>query len=136
MFQGLDHLAIVVKNTEEALKFYRDVLGLPVVVSEVVNDPPVRLTHLDMGNTHLQLVEPIDDDHPLQQFLTEHGEGLHHFCFKVDNVPQTVDALPAHGLKSRFPNPHSGPKGKQAAFLDPEDTRGILIEITGEAGDD
>ena len=135
MFKGLDHLAIVVKDTEEALSFYRDVLGLPVLVSEVVNTPPVRLTHLDMGNTVLQLVEPIDDDHPLQNYLAEHGEGLHHFCFRVDDVPTTMNALPQHGLKATAETPHSGVEGRQAAFIHPDKTRGVLIEFTGEAPD-
>lgn len=135
MFQSLDHIAIVVKDTEEALKFYRDVLQLPVVVSEIVNTPPVRLTHLDMGNTELQLVEPIDDDHPLQAYLAEHGEGLHHLCFRVDNVSHIIDSLPQHGLKARSPFPHSGPRNRQAGFIDPENTRGVLFEFTGDTPD-
>lgn len=132
MFNRLDHIAIVVKDTEEALKFYRDVLGFPVVVSEVVNDPPIRLTHLDLGNTHLQLVEPIDDDHPLQEHLANHGETLHHICFYVDDVAQTVSLWPERGLAQRGDKLHSGPNGREAAFMDPTTTRGIVMEITGE----
>lgn len=66
MFNKLDHLAIVVRDTDEALKFYRDILGLPVLFSQDLPDAPVKLTHLDMGNTHLQLVQPLTTDHPLQ----------------------------------------------------------------------
>lgn len=132
MFQQLDHIAIVVSNTDEALTFYRDVLGLPVVLSEVVNDPPVKLTHLDMGNTHLQLVEPIGDDHPLQEYLRTHGEGLHHLCFQVESVTETIPNLPDRGLAPRSPAPHSGPNGRKAGFIDPATTRGVLIEFTSE----
>ena len=135
MFQGLDHIAIVVRDTEDALKVYRDVLGLPVVVSEVVNDPPVRLTHLDMGNVHLQLVEPVSDDHPLHAYLDEHGEGLHHLCFRVENVPETIAKLPSIGLHALNDTPHSGPKNREAGFIDPSNTRGVRFEFTGDPTD-
>ena len=132
MFNRLDHIAIAVKDTEEALKFYRDKLGLPVVLSEEMADSNVRLTHLDLGNLHLQLVEPLTADHPLQQHLATHGEGLHHLCLHVDNVPKTVKTLPSMGLEPRNPHLHSGPRGREAAFINPDQTRGVLWELTGE----
>ena len=73
MFTGLDHLAIVVPDTEEALKTWRDRFGFPVLFSEVVNDGATRLTHLDLGNTQLQLVEPLKQDTPLAEWLQQHG---------------------------------------------------------------
>lgn len=132
MFKQLDHLAIVVRDTDESLKFYRDVLGLPILFSEILPDQPVRLTHLDMGNTHLQLVQPLTDEHPLQGWLDEHGEGLHHFCFYVDDVTQMIQELPKHGIPSRDKSARSGPNGREAAFIEPENTRGVLIEITSD----
>jgi len=66
MFKGLDHLAIAVPDTEEALKVWRDKFGFTVLYSEDVNGATVRLTHLDLGNTQLQLVQPLTSDHPLQ----------------------------------------------------------------------
>ena len=130
MFKSLDHIAIVVQNTDEALGYYRDQLGLPVVVDEVLEDAGVRLTHLDLGNTHLQLVQPTREDHPLQEHLKSHGEGLHHLCLYVDSVEKTCEALPAHGIQTR--PPHSGPNGRSAAFLEPESTRGVLWELTSD----
>ncbi|MEO1164715.1 MAG: methylmalonyl-CoA epimerase [Chloroflexota bacterium] len=132
MFKRLDHIAIAVHNTDKALTFYRDVLGLTVVFSEQLSDNPVRLTHLDMGNTHLQLVEPLTDDHPLQEWLDQHGEGLHHFCFYVDSVKGTLQQLPSHGMHAQDSEPRSGPNGRQAAFISQSDTHGVLIEITSE----
>jgi methylmalonyl-CoA/ethylmalonyl-CoA epimerase len=132
MLRRLDHIAIAVRDTEEALTFYRDRLGLPVLFSEVMEEQGARLTHLDMGGVHLQLVEPLREDHPLSVHLDEKGEGLHHLCFLVDDVSSSIRELPAQGLPSRDPAPRRGPNGRKAAFLDPASTRGVLLEITSE----
>lgn len=132
MFNGLDHIAILVEDTEEALRLYRDRLGLPVLLSEVVNQGMVRLTHLDLGNTHLQLVQPLTEDHPLHATLREQGSCLHHFCFRVENVDTAIQEAEARGFEMAQPNPHQGTQGKRAVFLSREGTAGIQIELTGE----
>jgi methylmalonyl-CoA/ethylmalonyl-CoA epimerase len=130
VFEAFDHIAIVVADTGDALRFYRDKLGLPVLFSEVLDDQKVRLTHLDLGSAHLQLVQPLTDEHPLSEHLRQHGEGLHHLCFRVKSVPEAIEAMPRHGFASRDAKPRSGPGGRQSAFIQPETTRGVLIEIT------
>lgn len=129
--QGLDHFAICVPSTDDALKIWRDQLGFPVVCSEVVNGGAVRLTHLDLGNTHLQLVEPLTPDHPLRAWLAQHGPGLHHFCFKVDNVSASQAELVGAGLATLSPPPHEGTQGKRALFLSRSATQNVQVEITG-----
>ncbi|MEO1615164.1 MAG: VOC family protein [Planctomycetota bacterium] len=131
LFNRLDHIAIVVRDTEEALEFYRDTLGLPVVLSETITSGNVRLTHLDMGNVHLQLVQPLSDDHPLQDHLKQHGEGLHHLCFQTDDVSKTLAALPERGLQAKSDTPHDAPRGRKAGFVDPSSARGVIWEMTG-----
>ena len=135
MFQSLDHIAIVVQDTDAALAFYRDTLGLPVLLSEAIETAGVRLTHLDMGNVQLQLVQPLHKDHPLQQHLNDHGEGLHHLCFYVEDVEKTIEWFPSRGLAARSTTPHAGPRGRSAAFLDPATTRGVLWEVTSDPDD-
>lgn len=130
VFKSLDHLAIVVENTQEALAIWRDGVGLTVLFSEVVNDGTVRLTHLDLGNTHLQLVEPLTDDHPLKHWLNEHGSGLHHFCLQVDDVQEAFEKLPEQGLPVAA-SIHQGTKGKRALFMDASKTGGVIVEVTG-----
>jgi methylmalonyl-CoA/ethylmalonyl-CoA epimerase len=125
--QGLDHLAIAVPDTEAALKIWRDSMGFPLLYSEVVNGGTVRLTHLDLGNTQLQLVEPLTPDHPLQAWLAKNGPGLHHFCMKVEDVEDVQ-------LDSPVPtaaNPHQGTQSKRALFLDKAATQGVQMEVTG-----
>lgn len=132
MFKQVDHIAIVVRNTEEALGFYRDTMRLPLKVSEELPDVGVRLTHLDMGNIDLQLVEPLTDDHPLSKYLDEKGEGLHHVCWKMPDVGEAVEELQDYGLELRGTKLHSGVCGKKAAFIDPSGTRSVLWEMTSE----
>ena len=132
MFKSLDHIAIVVHDIDDALSFYQEQLGLSVVVDEVIEDAGVRLTHLDLGNIHLQLVQPLSEDHPLQEHLATRGEGLHHLCLYVDDVSKTIVDLPSHGLKAMDKPPHSGPNGRSAAFIDPSTTRGVIWEMTSD----
>ena len=126
--QGLDHLAIAVPDTEEALRIWRDTMGFALLYSEVVNGGTVRLTHLDMGNTQLQLVEPLTADHPLQAWLAKNGPGLHHFCMKVVDVAEARKDAPVPSA----PHPHQGKQGKRALFLDKSATQGVQVELTGQ----
>ena len=126
--QGLDHFAIAVPDTEAALKVWRDTMGFPLLYSEVVNGGTVRLTHLDLGNTQLQLVEPLTPDHPLQAWLAKNGPGLHHFCLKVDDVDEAMANAPV----ATGPAPHQGTQGKRALFFDKATTQGVQVEITGK----
>jgi methylmalonyl-CoA/ethylmalonyl-CoA epimerase len=130
VFRSLDHVAIVVPDTEAALAIWRDRVGLTVLYSEVVNDGAIRLTHLDLGNTHLQLVEPLSPDHPLRAWVAKNGAGLHHLCFRVDDVGQAFVELPKHGL-TVAPAIHQGTRGKRALFLDKSPTQNVQLEVTG-----
>ncbi len=125
--RGLDHVAIVVENTDRALQFWREKLGLKVIASEEVNGATVRLTHLDLGNTQIQLVEPLTSDHPLKTWLEEHGPGLHHICFRVEDV----DEVSRDSTIKFLGQPHEGVGGKRAQFADRTDTQNILVEVTG-----
>lgn len=136
MFNQLDHVAILVKDTAEALTFYRDTLRLKVLLSEELVEVGVRLTHLDAGNVKLQLVEPLRDDHPLQVQLLEKGEHLHHLCWGVDNTREAMKNLVAHGLEAKAGEPHPAPQNGEAAFIEPSKTRGVLWEMTGQSSVD
>jgi methylmalonyl-CoA/ethylmalonyl-CoA epimerase len=121
----LDHVAVLVRSTDDALRFYRDRLGLPVHSSEELDTPHVRLTYLDAGNAYLQLVEPLDPASPLGAWLDEHGEGLHHICFGVDDVPAAVAELSDPGSEVVL---GSG-RGRLSSFLT-ANRNGVRIECT------
>ncbi len=124
----LDHFAIAVPDTAEALRLWRDTFGFKVLYSEDVNGGTVRLTHLDLGNTQLQLVQPLTPDHPLQPWLAKNGPGLHHFCLKVEDVGEAQKSSPV----PTAPNQHQGTQGKRALFLDKTATQGVQVELTGK----
>ena len=121
----LDHIAVLVRDTDAALAFYRDRLGLSVHSSEVLETPPVRLTYLDAGNAYVQLVEPLAGASALEAWLREHGEGLHHICFGVDDVPAAVRELSDPGSEVVL---GSG-RGRISAFVRARDN-GVPIECT------
>jgi methylmalonyl-CoA/ethylmalonyl-CoA epimerase len=129
----LDHVAIAVLDTERALRFFRDQLGLAVVA---IDEPPppspaVRLTYLDAGDVSLQLVEPLVPDSPLAAWLREHGEGLHHVCFGTGDVPAEV-----RRLAGDVPFVIGSGRGLPAAFLPGELPHGVRIEFTEHARSD
>jgi len=120
----LDHVALVVRDTDEALRFYRDRLGLRVASSEEIPVPHVRLTHLDAGNAYIQLIEPLQLDSPLQTWLDEHGEGLHHLCFGVDDVEAAVSDLSDDGN----PVALGSGRGRVSGFVTTAESHGVSIE--------
>lgn len=130
-FCGLDHIAIAVADTEAALTVWRDRFGFPVLYAEKVNGDTVLLTHLDLGNTHLQLVQPLTPEHPLHAWLAKNeGSGLHHFCLAVDDVDAGAQAATARGVPAAL-RLHQGTKGKRAVFLDRAACDGVQVELTG-----
>ncbi len=122
----LDHVAILVRDTGQALQFYEGHLGLKVQSSEEIEAPHVRLTYLDTGNAFIQLVQPLDPDSPLAAWLDEHGEGLHHICFGVDDVPAAAAELSDPGAAITIGNG----RGRQSSFLACRDAN-VRIELTG-----
>jgi methylmalonyl-CoA/ethylmalonyl-CoA epimerase len=121
----LDHVAVLVRSTDEALRFYSERLGLAVHSTEQLQAPNVRLTYLDAGNAYIQLVEPLDSTSPLGSWLEENGEGLHHICFGVDDVQSAVAELSDPGSDVVL---GSG-RGRLSSFVT-ADGRGVRIECT------
>lgn len=126
LLRRLDHVAILVRDTNAALSFYRDHLGLTVHSSEEIPTPHVRLTYLDAGNAYVQLVEPLDPDSPLSAALAENGEGLHHICFGVDDVGEAVAELSDQGSDVAL---GSG-RGRVSGFVTTNGGHGVRIECT------
>jgi len=122
----LDHVAVVVRDTELALRYFRDRLGLAVASSEELESPRVRLTYLDAGNAYIQLLEPLEPGEALARWLDENGEGLHHICFGVDDVLAAARELSVDGAA---PVAGTG-RGRVSAFVPGAPEHGVLVECT------
>ena len=127
LVRRLDHVAVVVRDTEAALVHFRDRLGLSVAYSEELETPHVRLTYLDAGNAFVQLVEPLDPGHELVRWIEEHGEGIHHVCFGVDD-PLSAAAELAH--EGAAPPARGSGRGRISAFVPGAAAHGVRIECT------
>ncbi len=126
VLRRLDHVAIAVRDTDAALRYFRDRLGLEVSRSEEIESPHVRLTYLDAGNAYIQLVEPLDPGADLARWIDENGEGIHHICFGVDDVLKVAREL---SLDGAAPTAGSG-RGRVSAFVPGPLVHGVRVECT------
>ena len=127
---AVDHIAIAVKNLDEALAFYKAALGLPEIGIEVVAEQGVRVAKLDIGNTHIELLEPLGPETPVGKFIDSKGPGLHHICVKVDDINSELAKLKSQGMRLIDETPKIGAGGAKIAFVHPKSTGGVLLELS------
>jgi methylmalonyl-CoA epimerase len=125
----IDHLGIATKGIDEALKFWADALGLENVHTETVEDQKVRVAMLPIGDTRIELLEPISEDSPISKFLEKRGGGIHHIAVEVDDIGHELDALKARGVRLIDAEPRAGAGGCLVAFIHPSATGGVLLEL-------
>src|SRR5215469_5006795 len=122
----LDHVAIIVRNIEQALAFYRDTLGItPREIKEVPTEQ-VRIAFLPMGGpggSEIELIEPTNPDSSLARFLEKRGEGLHHICLEVADINASLRDLREKGAQVLDQEPRQAAEGR-AIFLHPRGTNG------------
>ena len=128
MVTKIDHIGIAVKNLEETLKFYEDVLGMKSVGTEVVEEQKVKVAFLP-GDTEVELLESTEEDGPIAKFIEKKGEGIQHIAYRVDNIEKAIEELKAKGIKMIDEKPRYGAGGAKIAFLHPKSTFGVLIEL-------
>ena len=126
---ALDHVGVAVEDIEAALAIYRDALGMPLVHRETVSEQGVDAALLDVGDSHIELLQPLGPETTVGKFLTRRGPGLHHVAYRVASVQDTLDALTAAGVRLIDERPRTGIRGSQVAFIHPSCTGGVLTEI-------
>lgn len=129
MVNKVDHIGIAVKNLDETLKFYEDILGMKCVDKEVVEEQKVRVAFLPIGDTEVELLESTEEDGPIAKFIEKKGEGIQHIAYRVDDVEKTIAELKAKGIRMIDEKPRYGAGGAKIAFLHPKSTFGVLIEL-------
>jgi len=135
LLKKIHHVGIVVRSADDALKFYRDTLGLSVSKDEVVPDQGIRGVLLPVGDSEIELIEPVRDETGVARFLQSRGEGMHHVCFESDDVAAELEGAKAKGLRCIDEKPRLGLAG-MIAFLHPAASKGVLVELaTPPAGE-
>lgn len=129
----IHHVAIVVRELETALGFYRDKLRLPVELVETIESDRVRIAFLPVGESKVELVEPMDESTGVARYLASRGEGFHHVCFEVDALAETLDRLAGEGIELIDRAPRKGAEGP-VAFIHPRSCNGVLVELIEASG--
>jgi len=129
MLGAIDHVGVAVDDIDAALALYRDALGMPLVHRETVADQGVDAALLDVGDGHVELLQPLGPETAVGKFLARRGPGLHHVAYRVSSVEDTLNALAAAGLRLIDERPRTGIRGSRVAFVHPSSTGGVLTEI-------
>lgn len=126
----IQHLGVAVGSIDEALRFWRDALGLELKEIEVVEDQGVRVAMLPIGESRIELLEATGDETPVGRFVAKRGPGIHHLCVEVNDINAKLAELKARGVRLIDRQPRIGAGGALVAFVHPSSTGGVLIELT------
>jgi methylmalonyl-CoA epimerase len=131
MPKRIDHVAIIVRNIEQALAFYQDMLGITPREIQNVPSEQVRIAFLPLGGpggSEIELIEPTTSDSSLVKFLEKRGEGLHHICLEVEDIDVALQEMQQKGAPVLDQQPRTAAEGR-AIFLHPKGTHGVLLEL-------
>lgn len=124
----INHVAVVVGDIDESLKFWQDAMGIELHHVEDVPSQKSMVAFLPIGESEVELVKPTSDDSGVAKFLAERGGGMHHLCFEVDNIVEMMAELKAKGVRLINEVPNELP-GRKMAFVHPKSTGGVLVEL-------
>ncbi len=125
----LDHIGLATRNIEDGLSIWRDALGLAVETTEEVPEQGVRVAMLPIGDTHVELLEPLSPESPVGKFLSKRGPGIHHLAVEVEDIKASLADLKKRGARLIDETPRVGARGCLVAFVHPATTNGILLEL-------
>lgn len=127
--KGLHHIAIAVRNLEEASGRYQAEMGLHLSHTEEIPARGVKIAYFPLGGTRLELIEPVNPDTGIARFLSKRGEGIHHLAYAVEDLDRSLDLCRGRGMALIDEKPRLGGEGNLVAFLHPRSTGGVLTEL-------
>lgn len=122
------HIGLAVQSIDEALRFYSDVLGMTPSSPEEADG--AKIVSLSFAGVEVELLEPQSPDGPVAKFIGKRGPGIHHICFRVPDLESTLQACRKQGYRLIDQTPRMGSGGHRIAFVHPEATAGVLVELT------
>lgn len=129
MVTKVDHIGVAVSNLDEAIKLYKEVLGLELHGVEVVEEQKVKVAFLPIGDSEVELLESTSPEGPIAKFIEAKGQGIQHVAFRVDNIEAALEEMKGKGMRLIDEKPRYGAGGARIAFLHPKSTNGVLIEL-------
>lgn len=129
MIRSLDHIAIAVPDLERAIRRFADDLGLSFDGTEDVPSAATRTAFFPVPGTRIELVHPLDGQGPIARFLEQRGGGLHHLCFRTDDIEADMQRLREKGYRLLSDTPQPGAHGTRVVFIHPKSCDGVLIEL-------
>lgn len=125
----IDHVAVLVEDTEDALRFWRDGLGLELQGLRDVPAEHAQIAFLPVGESEVELVKAITEDSGLARYLAKRGPGMHHLCLEVDDIEGMLERLKERGVELINQEPRTGAGGKRYAFIHPRSAQGVMVEL-------
>jgi methylmalonyl-CoA epimerase len=129
MITGLKHVGIAVRNIDETLQVFEKTLGLKHEKTITLDERKLKIALLELGETKIELLEPMDKEGTIAKFLQNRGEGIHHIAFKVTDIENTLQQLKSKGVTLIDEVPRKGAEGGKVAFIHPKSTKNVLIEL-------
>lgn len=130
MFAGIEHVGVAVKNLDEAIHVYRDILGFKLEGVHTLVERKVRVAFISTGGkTNIELLEPLNSESTIAKFLETRGEGIHHFAVEVEDIEKALEEFRKKGVALIDDKPRLGAEGKKIAFVHPKSTKGVLLEL-------
>ena len=133
MFARIDHVGVAVDDLDAAIALHEQAYGLQLAHREVVEAQGVEAVLLDIGDSHVELLRPLQPDTAVGRFLASRGPGLHHVAYRVDDIAAALDALRDRGLQLIDETPRVGIRDSRVAFVHPQSAGGVLTEIVQPA---
>jgi len=133
MIKKVEHIGIAVKSIEQAVGVFRDSLGIPMAKLYESEAIKTKIAFFPLGETVIELIEPLDPASPAAKFLEKRGEGIHHICLGVDDIDAALAHFQAKGMELIDKKPRRTQDGRLIAFLNPRSTHGVLIELEESA---
>jgi len=129
MVKKISHIGVAVENLNEAMKLYRENLGLEIEGTEEVKEQRVKVAFIPVGESRIELLESTDPDSPIAKFIEKRGEGIHHIALEVDHIEDALKKLKERGVQLIDEKPRIGAHKMKIAFLHPKSTKGVLLEL-------
>lgn len=133
MFTRIDHTGVAVEDLDAAVALYEKTYGMELVHRETVTEQGVEAVLFDVGENHVELLQPLADDTPVGKFLSKRGPGLHHVAYQVTDIEAVLKSLKDSGVRLIDETPRVGIRNSSVAFLHPASSGAVLTEIVQPA---